>query len=135
MHPKLQRISDNLSKLVAFTDSLSFPEGTENLFSFNANSESADLTCYINHAPNEDGQQRLLALCGDLFGRDGWKARFDQYSNHYNWRKEKAGVRLHLQGAQKSTMIEEFPVPSTNFPLTLVDREPEPVEPDRKSVV
>ena len=88
---------------------------------------SVDTNCarygfHVHHV-GEENRDKVLAFYGDLFGREGWKAKPDVFDRQFDWSKEIAGVQVTLYGAEALPKMTEYSIPATKFPLQLTDEE------------
>lgn len=120
MKTQLDKIKSNLATLDAFVSKYELPL-PENLVTMTC-TYGCIVTVHATLAPDQAGRDKVLATVGEAFGRDGWTAKFDNYSRNYNWRKDMDGVSINIDGAEKSTMPESFSVPPQKFPIMLEDQ-------------
>lgn len=71
----------------------------------------------------DENRDKVLSFYGDLFGRDGWKAKPDTFDRKFDWSKDIDGVKVTLYGAEALPKMEEYSIPATKFPLQLTDEE------------
>ena len=134
MKSRLAYIEANLAVLHSLLDPLTLPNNfPDYLITIIADLEdhpAVNLNC--NTAPNQHGRDKLLSLAGEWFGTDGWVKELSYDNKTFNWKKQKGGVYLKIEGAEKLPIPDSnVPVPPTAFPLML--NEPivaQPVEDD-----
>lgn len=65
-------------------------------------------------------RDRLLAVAGEVFGRDGWTRHMGSDRQGYDWRKNVEGVSVIIINAQSlESPLEGSPVLPAAFPLLL----------------
>lgn len=120
MKSRLTTLQTNVATLVEAMDGIvlppDFPDG---IVIFSAN-YGPELTIYIDNAPNIAGREQLLAIFGDLFGRDGWIKHRDYGNTYFNWKKSFRDVAITLNHAEDIPLpIDKTPVAPTAFPILL----------------
>ena len=81
--------------------------------------------------PNEDGRQRVIALAGEVFGRDGWTRKLNGGKTHFSWVQIIDGVKVTVDEAEPVEIRgDKTPVHPTEFPLLLAAPEAEQPSPE-----
>ena len=120
----IESLENNIRVLRDFAAQYPIPDDLDSVLVISVG-ESIQVQFQCNWAPNEHGRQKLLAFCGETFGRTGWTAVKDQWNSYFNWSKEVAGVTVRLVGAVEDKSPATFPVQPTEFPIMLEDQKEE----------
>lgn len=119
---QVEKIRENLALLQALSERVSnrFPDG---IISGHVSESSAMLMVNVGYS-NVD-RNNVLTLVGEVLGTADWTKKPDWQNTHLDWTKEIDGVKITISGAQDIPKYTEQPVHPTEFPLQLIQPEPE----------
>ncbi len=124
MHEQLNRHAASMAICRKFADKFGaqIPEEVQGSFGF---SEEPTYTYYLSSTLLNGeyvDKDKVLALYGDVFGRNGWTAKPDNGCRNYDWYKVIEGVRVTLYAAKDMPSAVEYKVPPKDFPIMLAYR-------------
>jgi hypothetical protein len=80
--------------------------------------EPAKLTILTGYTG--DDRNRVLSLCGDVFGREGWTKQLAYTKDKFHWSRVIDGVVVEINDAEEFPLPDKIPVPPQSFPLQLM---------------
>ncbi len=77
-------------------------------------------SAHIPETANRADAERLLALTGEVFGREGWTRKLSYHKTHFDWHRDILGVDVCVMNVEKiDDPRDGTPVLPNAFPILL----------------